>query len=122
MEAKGPDGEMLGLPGLLTLVNKSCDPTDPKTLVPTLLKAIDDQTDGGLRADDVTALLLRANGTGGGVKLHRSFLAPLKILGSVARAIAGKGPMSLPDFTLPNVGGALIPALNRLWRKRTRPS
>src|SRR4051812_19266445 len=40
MEAKAPDGEMLGLPGLLTLVSKSCDPSNPQSLVPNLLKAI----------------------------------------------------------------------------------
>ena len=95
---------------------------DPATLIPTLLNTIDQRTAGGLKADDVTALLLRANGTGGGIALHRSFLAPLRILASVGRAIAGKGPMSLPDWNLPNLGGAMIPALGRLWAKRTRPS
>jgi hypothetical protein len=122
IEAKDAQGDMLGPTGLLTLVRHVLPTPEPATLIPTLLATIDGRTVGGLKADDVTTLLLRANGTGAGIKLHRSFLAPFRILGSVGRALAGKGPMSLPDFTLPNVGGALIPALNRLWRKRTRPS
>lgn len=122
IEAKDTDGEMLGTTGLLTLVRHVLPNPDPATLIPTLLNIIDQRTAGGLKADDVTALLLRANGTGGGIALHRSFLAPLRILASVGRAIAGKGPMSLPDWNLPNLGGALVPALGRLWGKRTRPS
>ena len=122
IEAKGPQGDMLGPAGLLTLVRDVFPDPDPATLIPSLLNTIDQRTDGGLKADDVTALLLRANGTGGGIQLHRSFLAPFRILASVGRAIAGRGPMSLPDFSLPNVGGALVPALGRLWGKRTRPS
>jgi serine phosphatase RsbU (regulator of sigma subunit) len=122
IEARDADGEMLAPEGLLKLVRQVLPDPQPPTLIVTLLKAIDERTDKGLDADDVTLLLLRANGTGRGVALHRSFLAPFRVLGSVGRALAGRGPMSLPDWNLPNVGGAILPALGRLWRKRTRPS
>jgi hypothetical protein len=122
IEARDKDGTMLGTSGLLTLVRHVLPDPDPATLIPTLLNAIDSRTAGGLNADDVTALLLRANGTGRGIALHRSLLAPFKILASVGRAIAGKGPMSLPDWNLPNLGGSVIPALGRLWAKRSRSS
>jgi serine phosphatase RsbU (regulator of sigma subunit) len=120
MEAKAPDGEMLGLTGLLDVVSKSCDPINPQSLIPNLLKAIDEQTQGGLRADDVTALLLRANGAATRAHWVNSFTAPFKILATVARFLAGRGPIALPDPRLPNVGGSLFPSLSRRWRGRRK--
>jgi len=118
IEARDPaGGAMLGPAGLLGMVGQLLPDPDPSTLITTLLAAIDGRTDRGLDADDVTLLLLRANGTGGGIALHRSFLAPFRVLASVARALAGRGPMSLPDWNLANLGGAAIPALSRRWRR-----
>ena len=121
-EAKDAVGNMLAPAGLLALVRQILPDPDPATLIPTLLAAIDRRTAGGLRADDVTTLLLRANGTGAGVDLRLGLLAPFKIFASIVRAIMGRGPMALPDWSLVSLGGAYVPALGRLWRKRTRPS
>jgi sigma-B regulation protein RsbU (phosphoserine phosphatase) len=115
IEAKAADGEMLGTEGLLTLVTDSINPNQPQSLIPTLLRTIDDRTHSGLRADDVTTLLLRPNGTGARAPLSRALAAPLKIL---TGALTGKFPLALPDFTIANLGGALISPLNRLWSRR----
>jgi sigma-B regulation protein RsbU (phosphoserine phosphatase) len=120
IEARLPNGEMLGTQGLVTLVTESTDPTKPETLIPTLLKSIDDRTQGGLDADDVTVLLLRPNGTRTRAHWINSFTAPFKVFATVLRFCAGRGPISLPDPRLPNVGGALVPALSRHWDKRKK--
>src|SRR5258706_740280 len=120
IEAKSEDGEMLNTTGLLTLVRQACDPAHPESLISVLLKTIDDRTEGGLRADDVTVLLLRPNGLRTRAHWINSFTAPFKVLGTVLRFCAGRGPISLPDPRLPNIGGAVIPAISRLWGRRKK--
>lgn len=118
IEAKNDAGEMLEPAGLLALVKAAIDPAKPETLIQGLLKAVDDKTARGLRADDVTVLLLRPNGTGKRAHWINSFTAPFKVLATVGRFAIGKGPISLPDPRLPNIGGALFAPLSRLWKKR----
>jgi serine phosphatase RsbU (regulator of sigma subunit) len=120
IEAKDASGEMLGLPGLLAAAGAACDPARPESLIPALLKEIDARAHDGLDADDVTALLLRANGAATRAAWVHSVTAPFRVIASLGRAALGRGPAALPDFTLANVGGSVIPALNRLWRGRRR--
>jgi serine phosphatase RsbU (regulator of sigma subunit) len=120
IEAKAGDGEMLEASGLLDLVAETCDPSRPESLIANLLQTIDQRTKGGLSADDVTVLLLRPNGTRTRAHWINSFTAPFKVLGTVIRFCAGRGPISLPDPRLPNVGGAVIPAFSRLWGRRKK--
>jgi len=78
------------------------DARKPETLISTLLKSIDDQTQGGLKADDVTALLLRPNGTAARTNVRNALTAPWRILASDPPApSAGRGPMSAPRVRLP---------------------
>jgi serine phosphatase RsbU (regulator of sigma subunit) len=118
MEATDPAGLMLGVDGILRLARERTDPAQPQAMIPALLAAIDEHTGGGLRADDVTVLLLRANGTGSTTPLGRALVAPFKVLASVGRAVRGTGPAALPDFTLANLGGAIFSPLNRLWKRK----
>jgi hypothetical protein len=117
IEAKSAAGDMLETAGLLALVKAEIDPAKPETLIQTLLNAVDERTAGGLRADDVTVLLLRPNGTGKRAHWINSFTAPFKVLATVGRFALGKGPISLPDPRLPNIGGAIFGPLNRFWKK-----
>jgi len=119
-EARNPSGKMLGLDGIVASVIASTDPTKPQTVIPDLLRAIDAQTQGGLRADDVTALLLRATGTGDTIPLAQRLLAPFRVLKSACRSLIRWEPAPLPDASLPNVGGAVLPILNRLWKRGSR--
>jgi serine phosphatase RsbU (regulator of sigma subunit) len=117
-EARGPGGTMLGIAGVLATAQTNTDPAQPRSVIPDLLRAIDAQTRGGLRADDVTVLLLRATGTGDTIPLKQRLLAPFRILRAMGQSLLGKGPAALPDASLPNVGGAVIPVLNRLHKAR----
>lgn len=122
MEAAPPGGEMLGTAGLLKVARETADPSHPETLIPNLLAAIDDRTAGGLRADDVTALLLRPNGTGQRVSWSDSLAAPLRILRATAAALLGRRPFPWPELSLTNIGGALVNRLNNRHRHPPRAS
>jgi sigma-B regulation protein RsbU (phosphoserine phosphatase) len=118
IEATAPSGEMIGVAGLLELSNELAMPDEIKTLVPGLLAEIDRRSFGGLRADDVTALLISANGTGTRTRAINRLLAPFRLSRSILDSWRGKGPAGIPDWSLPNVGGAIFGPLNRLWGKK----
>jgi sigma-B regulation protein RsbU (phosphoserine phosphatase) len=122
IESHGADGEMLGTAGLLEILS-ALDAPEPATFIAALVARIESIARGNLRGDDVTVLLFRPNGLGPKPPLRDRLLAPLRVLRGVARSLSGRGePMPLPDLKLANVGGALIPALSRLWAGgATRP-
>jgi sigma-B regulation protein RsbU (phosphoserine phosphatase) len=116
VESNGPNGQLLGQQGLLeTLRGLSND--DPTTLIPELLSAIGKQADGNLTTDDVTLLLFRPNGLGRRrPSLRQQVIATGKMLGAIAGSMKSGGEaVPWPDFKLPNLGGALVGPLNRLW-------
>ena len=119
IEGRQPDGEMLGSAGLL-LILQQLPPNPPPSLIPALLAAIENRTNRGLNADDVTALLLRASGTGATTPLKERLLAPLRIIKSACKSFLRREPAPLPDLTPANVGGAILPPLNRLWSRRNK--
>jgi phosphoserine phosphatase RsbU/P len=118
MEATPPGGDILGTSGLLKIVQETADASNPASLISNLLTTIDDRTAGGLRADDVTALLLRPNGTGRRVSWSDSLAAPLRILRTAGAALLGRGPFPWPELSLANIGGAV---LNRFNERHRRP-
>jgi phosphoserine phosphatase RsbU/P len=116
IESRDADGEMLGEAGLLRIVRLVGD-VEPQLLTKTLLREIKDRYPDNLTEDDVTVLLVRANGH----KPHPSFKdfvwANIRFAGSLIRAInpwAERPP--LPDLNVANIGGAIIPALEQRWR------
>jgi sigma-B regulation protein RsbU (phosphoserine phosphatase) len=116
IESRDADGEMLGEAGLLRIVRLVGD-VEPQLLTKTLLREIKDRYPDNLTEDDVTVLLVRANGH----KPHPSFKdfvwANIRFVGSLIRAInpwAERPP--LPDLNVANIGGAIIPALEQRWR------
>lgn len=118
IEARDAAGNLFLAAGLLDVV-RGVDPSDPATFIPRLLSAVVAKATGGLGADDVTVLLFRPNGAGRRVTLRDRVMAPVRILGALARSFRrGGDPMPWPDFTLANVGGALIGPLGRLWKGR----
>jgi sigma-B regulation protein RsbU (phosphoserine phosphatase) len=121
IESCDSDGEMLGENGLLRIVNLLGEVPADK-LIPSLLKEIGERYPENLAADDVTLLVVRANGR----SLSFSFREKLGALGRFAKTFfrsfsPGAERPPLPDATLANVGGAIIPALGRRWRA-PRPS
>jgi hypothetical protein len=92
-------------------------------LIPDLLSAIGKQAEGNLTTDDVTMLLFRPNGLGRRrPSLRQQVIATGKMLGAIAGSMRSGGEaVPWPDFKLPNLGGALIGPLNRLWSAKSSP-
>src|SRR5580692_3230046 len=124
IESRDADGEMLGESGLLRIMRLLGD-MEPQLLTKTLLREIKDRFPGNLTEDDVTVLLVRANGHKPRPRFRDFLWANVRFVGSLIRAInpwAERPP--LPDMNVANIGGAIIPALEQRWRStdsRRRP-
>jgi phosphoserine phosphatase RsbU/P len=116
IESRDADGEMLGEAGLLRILHLLGD-VEPQLLTKTLLREIKDRYPDNLTEDDVTVLLVRANGHKPRHSLKDILWANIRFAGSLIRAInpwAERPP--LPDLNVANIGGAIIPALEQRWR------
>jgi phosphoserine phosphatase RsbU/P len=116
IESRDADGEMLGEAGLLRIMRLLGD-VEPQLLTKTLLAEIADRYPDNLTHDDVTVLLVRANGHKPRHSFRDFLWANVRFVGSLIRAInpwAERPP--LPDLNMANIGGAIIPALGRRWR------
>jgi phosphoserine phosphatase RsbU/P len=121
IESRDADGQMLGEEGLLRIASLLGDVPAEK-LIPSLLQEIGERYPENLAADDVSVLVVRANGRA----LHFSLGEKLEAFGRFLKTLFGSlDPRAdrapFPDANLANVGGALIPALGRRWRA-PRPS
>jgi serine phosphatase RsbU (regulator of sigma subunit) len=119
-EANDADGEMLGEEGLLRIVSLLGD-VEPQKMIETILGEIAERHPSNLSDDDVTVLLVRANGR----KPSYTFSEQLRAAGRFFRALIGAiNPRAerppFPDISLANIGGAIIPALGRRWRAARR--
>lgn len=120
IESCDADGQMLGEAGLLRITRLLGD-IEPQKLIEALLAEIADRYPQNLTDDDVTVMLIRANGR----YPHYAFSDKLKalirfgttLIGSI-RPGAERAPF--PDANLANIGGAIIPALGRRWRSARR--
>jgi sigma-B regulation protein RsbU (phosphoserine phosphatase) len=104
IESRDADGEILG-------------DVEPQLLTKTLLREIRDRFADNLTEDDVTVLLVRANGHKPRPSFKDFLWANIRFIGSLIRAInpwAERPP--LPDLNMANIGGAIIPALEQRWR------
>jgi len=116
------DGEMLGERGVLKIVRLLGD-VEPQKLIETLLREISDRYPKNLSDDDVTVLVIRANGRQPQYSFVQKIKAMLRVGGSLIRSIDPRAERApLPDANLANIGGAIIPALGRRWRAKTQPA
>ena len=116
IESRDADGEMLGETGLLRIIRHLGD-VEPRMMTKTLLNEIKDRFPENLTEDDVTVLLVRANGQKPKPSIREFMWANLRFLGSLIRGInpwAERPPF--PDFNVANIGGAIIPSLEQRWR------
>ncbi|HEX5229100.1 MAG TPA: PP2C family protein-serine/threonine phosphatase [Bryobacteraceae bacterium] len=113
IESRDADGEMLGEDGLLRIVRVLGD-VAPDKMIETLLAEIEARYPENLSEDDVTVLVVRANGR----RLRHPFREKLRALGRGIGAFLRGEPAPFPDLKIANVGGAIIPALGRFWRAR----
>ena len=115
-ESSDADGEMLGETGLLRIMRLLGD-VEPDALIETLLGEIGQRGPQNLSDDDVTVLVVRANGRVRSYSMADKIHASVRFMRSLIRAAnpsAERPPF--PDFNLANIGGAIIPALGRRWR------
>jgi phosphoserine phosphatase RsbU/P len=116
IESRDADGEMFGETGLLRIIRLLGD-VEPHLLTKSLLREITDRHPDNLTEDDVTVLLVRANGHKPRNSFKDILWAQARFAGSLIRAInpwAERPP--LPDLNMANIGGAIIPALEQRWR------
>ncbi len=116
IESRDADGEMLGEEGLLRILRLLGD-VSPQTLTETLLAEIAERYPENLSHDDVTVLVVRANGQKPHYSFREKLEAQFRFLGALLRSInPGAERAPFPDWNLANLGGAVFPALARRWR------
>lgn len=116
IESLDAEGEELGEAGLLKIVHSLSD-VEPHRLIETVLKEIAERYPRNLSDDDVTMLVVQANGRELQVPFQDKLRAAGRFAGSLARAMSpGAERPPFPDMNLANLGGALIPALGRRWK------
>jgi sigma-B regulation protein RsbU (phosphoserine phosphatase) len=115
-EARLADGTFLGMDGLLEIA-QTIDVSDPTTLIPRLVQAIESYCGATITGDDVTLLLFRPNVATAEPALRTRLLAPFRVTaGMLKTLLSGQWRVPMPDFRLANVLGAFFPGFNRLWR------
>jgi len=118
IESYDADGEMLGENGLLRVVRLLGD-IAPEELINILLKEIEERYPENLSEDDVTVMLVRANGGSLEFSLTEKLAALKRLLATFIGSInPGAERAPFPDLNLANIGGAIFPALARRWRSR----
>jgi phosphoserine phosphatase RsbU/P len=119
IEARVADGEMLGEDGVLKIVRALGD-VPPDQLTEKLLAEIEARYPEGLAEDDVTVLVVRANGRKLRYSIGEKLNAFARFMGALIGSVQpGAERPPLPDANLANIGGAIIPALGRRWRAKS---
>ena len=116
IESNDADGEMLGEAGLLQIIRLLPD-VAPEQLIETLLAEIAQRYPENLSDDDVTVMVMRANGREAHYSFRDKLQAFARFAGTLIRSLNPKAERApFPDANLANIGGAIIPALGRRWR------
>jgi len=119
MESSGADGEMLGEEGVLQIL-RSLGDIDPHKLIDTLLAEIAGRYPENLSEDDVTVLMVRANGGTLKFPVSDQIRAAGRLAAAWVRSLRpGAERSPFPDLVPANMLGGLIPAIARRWRAQT---
>jgi len=116
VESHGSDGQMLGTKGLLRLA-ESIDIEPSEQFIQALLDKISAQHEGNLSEDDVTVMLLKPNAKRPRLRFRQKVGAGFRLIGAIFKAVDPRAERPpLPDFTVPNIFGAVVPQLAKRWR------
>lgn len=113
VEAADASGAPLGEAGVLEIV-RGLGTVPPSRLIDAVVAALQTRLPGGLDADDATLVCLRATPR----HVRHGLMDRVRAFGRLCLTVPGAvrpgadGP-PVPDLTLANVGGALVPALER---------
>ena len=119
IESCDADGEMLGEEGVLRILKLLGD-VAPEKLIDALLQEISERYPENLSDDDVTVLVVRANGGEPDYTWGDKLRAMGRFVGTFIRSLNPRAERApFPDLNLANLGGAIIPALGRRWRARS---
>ncbi len=111
MESQNADGEMLGLDGLLEIV-RQLDGSDPNTVVQQLRKRVESLHPENLTGDDVTVLMFRPNGVGGGSNFFTRAWAGIRIMATaVTKLFGGRNPIPFPELSVEAMFGTPVARL-----------
>jgi phosphoserine phosphatase RsbU/P len=105
--------DFVGMDGLLELAGALSQP-EASGLISRMLQSVGGLNPRNLRDDDVTALVFQVVAN----EQAPSGRQKLRAAGRFIRSAISR-PFSAPwpDFSLPNIGGAIVPALNRMWKR-----
>ena len=124
IESNDADGEMLGEAGLLKIVRlltglDGGQLDKPQRLAERLVEEIGARSPENLMEDDVTVMVVSANGRAAHYSIGDKMRALGRLTGSLIRALVpGAERPPLPDWDLANLGGVFIPALGRRRRAK----
>lgn len=121
IESRDAAGKMLGEEGLAELV-RSLDAARPNELITALVARLKERAGREEAEDDVTVLLLRHNGKQPPTLVLRGLAAPFRILRAVWTRVrlGSEAPTPLPEISVANILGAVVPVFGKVWRMRGR--
>ena len=116
IDARGPDGERLGVEGALELVRSLSNPQSDTLIDQIKAKLYGDSIEWhDTNLDDDMTLLLFSPSSIGNISWSRKVKAPWLMTKALLQSVFARGgPIPWPEFTLRNLGGAFINALNKL--------
>lgn len=120
-ESRDTSGALLGEKGLLHLVEQ-LDASAPANFIPNLVARLRDRAGGAEPDDDVTILLLRHNRTQPPTAVLRGLAAPFRIFNAalIRLRLGPDAPTPFPEFNIPNIVGAILPPVSRIWKPRQK--
>lgn len=120
VEARLPDGSMLGEAGLLDIL-RTLDTSKPAQLARALFEAVMARTGGRALEDDATIMVLRPNGLKPAQKFSERMRAMGRFVGMIAATRhADAPPIPWPEAKLENLLGPIVPSVNRRWQKKAK--
>jgi serine phosphatase RsbU (regulator of sigma subunit) len=113
IESRDETGELLGPHGLLNILN-ALPEMPPAEFIPKLIDALKQRVGETLAADDMTILLFSPNPATAHSSFFTRAFAPIRVLGrAIAWRTDGSRRLPLPELSMANVGGALLPWLSK---------